>query len=298
MALVTLRSYRDPIDAELDKAGLDAAGIPSVVLDASLVGVNWLYSNALGGVKLKVDEADLDLAREIVDQTDISALTDVRESQLPPGDGDICPSCGSSNVNRSRLLRSAAALSLALGFPLIAWRKRWICSDCGHSWKPVALEAPSDLPEETVEAERSVHERAVYPGSRILIVALIGLAVLGYLEQSIHRRPSTEWAVSSNVRECTQLPESQAYLDRLHQRIIDAWNVPYGTAAHDITLTLIIESDGSLGELTVLRGPGDPYDQTAVDAVRDAQPFGALPNASSCLAGNKLHLNFRFGPGD
>src|SRR5262245_20818794 len=138
---------------------------------------------------------------------------------------------------------------LQIGIPVIAWRKRWICSDCGHSWKPAALESASDLAEETIEAERSVHERRGYPGLRSLFVALIGLAILSYLEQSIgHRsiakpqirdprstaRSSTLPTISrkpsdrvpASPRECLELPESRTYLERVHQRIIEAWKCP------------------------------------------------------------------------
>ena len=99
MALVTLRSYRDPIDAELDKARLDAADIPSVVLDEGLVGLNWLYSDALGGVKLKVHDSALEAAREVVSQTDASL----------PGDG----TAGDRLAQALDLLRLRARAGLA-----------------------------------------------------------------------------------------------------------------------------------------------------------------------------------------
>ena len=59
MALVTLRSYRDLVDAELARAKLESEGIRSFAFDQHIVGVQWLYSFAIGGVKVKVDEADL-----------------------------------------------------------------------------------------------------------------------------------------------------------------------------------------------------------------------------------------------
>src|SRR5215470_17805474 len=121
MALAALRSYRDPIDAGLDQALLDAAGIPSVMLNENLVGIQWLYSNAIGGVKLQVDDSQLALARDVLDRDDSPALESVAENRLPPVDGDICPSCGSSKVQRSRLRKNTAAISLGLGLPLIAW---------------------------------------------------------------------------------------------------------------------------------------------------------------------------------
>jgi hypothetical protein len=186
MTLVTLRSYRDPIEAELDKALLDAAGVPCVLRDEHLASIQWLYSNALGGVKLEVDDANLELAREVLKRDGASELASVPEGRLPSADGDVCPACGSSDVRPSRVHRSSAAISLGIGLPLIAWSRRWICADCGHSWRPVAS-TPADEPRETLEAERSVHESRLYPAFRGLFVALLGLAVLCYLEFRIRR---------------------------------------------------------------------------------------------------------------
>ena len=127
MALVTLRSYRDPIDAELGKARLESAGIPAVILDQHLVSIQWLYSNAVGGVKLTVDESDLDAALQVLGEDRSTDLSNIPEGQSPPIDGDYCPVCGSADVIHSRLQRIAAVASLATGLPFIAWRRRWNC---------------------------------------------------------------------------------------------------------------------------------------------------------------------------
>jgi hypothetical protein len=184
MALVAFRSYRDLIDAELDKTMLDAEGIPATILDENLVAVQWLYSNAIGGVKLAVDEMHLEVARAALDQENSADLLRVPESQSPPADGDNCPSCRSSEIYRSRLFRSAAAISLGIGFPLIAWRRRWFCAGCGHSWKPIRTPV-FEIPQETLDAERSVQERDSYPTIRGFVLALLGLGILYYVQLQI-----------------------------------------------------------------------------------------------------------------
>jgi putative signal transducing protein len=60
MALVTLRTYRNLIDAELAIAQLEAAGIPAVVVDQQLGST---FSAALGEVRVQVDESNLARAR-------------------------------------------------------------------------------------------------------------------------------------------------------------------------------------------------------------------------------------------
>ena|SRR2546427_13207213 len=70
MALVTLRSYRNAIDAEFAKAQLEASGIPAVVVDDHLVSV---LSGAIGEVRVQVDESNLANARALLQQDDPSS---------------------------------------------------------------------------------------------------------------------------------------------------------------------------------------------------------------------------------
>ena len=188
MALVTLRSYRDPIDAELAKSQLVSAGIPAIILDQHLVSIQWLYSNAIGGVKLKVDESDFDAALEVLEDERDADLATIPESQSPPVDGDFCPLCGSSEVRASRVHRTAAALSLATGLPLVAWRRRWICESCSHSWVR-AKPRQSELPERTLQAEEMVHEKRSYPILPVFFAVILGLTILWYVQNQI-RHPS------------------------------------------------------------------------------------------------------------
>jgi putative signal transducing protein len=88
MALVTLRAYRDPIDAELAKTRLEGAGIPAVVADQHLVGMNWLYSVAIGGVKLKVDESDLARARDALREDRSADLRAIPDTESEPAQSE------------------------------------------------------------------------------------------------------------------------------------------------------------------------------------------------------------------
>jgi len=88
MALVALGSYRDPIDAELAKMRLQNAGIPAIVVDQHLISMQWLYSGALGGVKIKVDESDLEIARNVLREDRSADLSSIPESQTPFADGE------------------------------------------------------------------------------------------------------------------------------------------------------------------------------------------------------------------
>jgi hypothetical protein len=186
MALVMLRSYRDPIDAELAKSRLESAGIPALILDKHLASIQWLYSNAIGGAKIEVDESDLDASLELLQEEHSADLAEIPESQSPPVDGDLCPVCSSSMVRASRVHRTAAALSLATSLPFIAWRRRWVCTSCNHSW--VRAKPPrSAVPERTLEAEQLVHEERSYPILPVMFAVILGLAILWYVQIQIRQ---------------------------------------------------------------------------------------------------------------
>jgi hypothetical protein len=64
--LVTLATFNYPAQAHLVKAKLAAAGIKSFVADEMMT--TWLYPTTTGGVRLQIDETDVDQAREILSQ--------------------------------------------------------------------------------------------------------------------------------------------------------------------------------------------------------------------------------------
>lgn len=130
--LITIARYRDFPPAGLDKSILEDHGIPCFLNDHFTVGTNWLYSNAIGGLKLKVREEHVDEAKEILK----SIKTDYQvpiEDQQPIVDG--CPSCGSEDTIIINYTNKFAAISLLIGIPLPFFAKRNKCNACGYRWK-------------------------------------------------------------------------------------------------------------------------------------------------------------------
>ena len=177
MAFVNLASFRDPIDAELAKVKLESADIRAEIADQNLVAVYWLYSRAIGGVKVRVDEADLERAREVLRDDRSDDLLTVPKARGDQEDDERCPHCGSRQTRGSHLQRNVAAFALATGLPIFAWRRRLVCIRCGRSWRRRSTFA-SDVPAETLEAEQQVYERRDYFEVQIVIAALLALAVL------------------------------------------------------------------------------------------------------------------------
>ncbi|ROU02173.1 DUF2007 domain-containing protein [Marinobacter sp. R17] len=92
MSWVTVARYSLPFEAHMARARLDSEGIESMVVDEHTIGMQWLFSDAMGGVRLQVDEALEDRARAILDED----RSDLVDESLAPGQasrdcGDIPP---------------------------------------------------------------------------------------------------------------------------------------------------------------------------------------------------------------
>lgn len=64
--LVTVAVFGSPYEAGMAKSELEACGIPAFIADEFAIGVNPLYSNALGGIKLQVPASYAEEAHQIV----------------------------------------------------------------------------------------------------------------------------------------------------------------------------------------------------------------------------------------
>jgi len=75
MSLETIATFDFLPEAEIVRGRLLAEGIPCQLADQYLVQANWLYSAAVGGIKLRVEAQDAARAREVLAQ-DYSAELD------------------------------------------------------------------------------------------------------------------------------------------------------------------------------------------------------------------------------
>ncbi len=132
---VTIYSHLDLPMAELAKSKLESEGIFCHLANKYHIGVNWLYSQALGGVKVQVHEKDEAKAKEILN-LDESSLVEESEIEFPKLEkDDFCSKCGSTNLSYINNARKAGALALLLNLPLIFFGVQYKCKDCGHKMK-------------------------------------------------------------------------------------------------------------------------------------------------------------------
>ena len=111
---VTVALYVYPWEAQLAKARLETEGIKSLVADENAAGIYG--ANAIGGIKLRVREEDLDRATDL-----LRTLRPIPEIYLVTEEDSLrmrCPSCRSEDL-------------AAEGW----FRRGWSCRACGTAWK-------------------------------------------------------------------------------------------------------------------------------------------------------------------
>jgi len=133
--IVNISSYRDLQDAYLAKGKLESEGIKVFLKNEYTIGVQWLYSGALGGVKLDVPKSQAQQALDIL-REDKSEEIIKQSNNRNIKNNDVCPICKSTNIQYYERSRKFGALTLLTGIPLILFGKRYKCLDCNHKWKP------------------------------------------------------------------------------------------------------------------------------------------------------------------
>jgi len=135
--IITFESYYDPMLAHIIRSRLEANGISCFIADENIIGANPLYNNAVGGVKLKIFEKDIERCREI-----LATEGDLHESDHFEIDNEnntyvVCPYCASTNVtgiakdeNETGMLSSFVNL-----INPFSSQKNWHCNNCQQDFE-------------------------------------------------------------------------------------------------------------------------------------------------------------------
>lgn len=140
--LITIATCNELTEAHILKGRLEAEGILCFLGDEHIVGAQPFYAVAVGGIKLKVPENDVDEAKAILASIQGGHADFILdEIELAPpmqehAQAQICPHCGSDNIAEEKYNKTVFSLSyLFLGFPLPFLNRRYKCYNCGHQWK-------------------------------------------------------------------------------------------------------------------------------------------------------------------
>ena len=140
--IVVFQSYYNPIEASIIKERLMANGIRCFLSDEHTSTINPLYNQALGGVKLRLFEEDVQSAKSILaDEVMEINLEEIgvedSDEQLPDvaSVDQVCINCGSSNVGYVHSTkRRFSVFTMIISFLLFVYpfkaRKSHHCFDC------------------------------------------------------------------------------------------------------------------------------------------------------------------------
>ena len=83
---------------------------------------------------------------------------------------------------------------------------------------------------------------------------------------------------------CFQKPEVQAYLSQVQSRTLERWVLPPSVSSdQQVTLRFKLDVAGSASNVSLVRASDNALGLSAVDALRSASPFPAMPDSARCL---------------
>jgi hypothetical protein len=146
--LITIRTFRDPSDAIMAKSVLDSAEVPCFLKDENTVRIQWVWSNLIGGIRLQVRPADVEIAEQLLSQ-EVAPTIELEDGKVY--EQPRCPYCTSLDIRfeaQNENVRLAPILGLAsilAGVPIAFPKNRWTCRTCGREWNDSASKGiPSD----------------------------------------------------------------------------------------------------------------------------------------------------------
>ena len=135
MTFVTIKTFDNAMSAHILKASLEGNGIPCYLFDENIVTTNPLYTNLVGGIKLKVAAPDEQAALEVLKAIEETPYTDNDDHVIR------CPNCQSTNIISG--LQSAKGwlpklwffVAIAIGIYPLNHNRVYHCKECDTEFK-------------------------------------------------------------------------------------------------------------------------------------------------------------------
>lgn len=136
-------TFTNPQEAYIAKGYLESEGIESFILDDLTVQVNFLYSNAIGGVKVLVRGADYERGIEILEKggyLNLNNADPISKFNVVISDKKTdkkkCPYCQSDNIGKKKGLNIlSAVIYIILGLFVPIYKSTYRCYDCENEWR-------------------------------------------------------------------------------------------------------------------------------------------------------------------
>lgn len=130
MTFETIKVFSNAMEAHILKAALEGQGITCYLFDENIVSMNPLYSNVVGGIKLKVASEDKEIALQVLKEIDETPYTDNDDHVIK------CPKCLSTNIvaghqtARGWLPKLWFFIAISIGIFPLNHKRVYRCKDC------------------------------------------------------------------------------------------------------------------------------------------------------------------------
>lgn len=129
---VTVKTFDTSVNAHLFRIELENEGIESFIYDEETITMDPLLSNAIGGIKVKINAKDIERTKEF--------LAKREEENNPP-----CPNCGSKRImtnfrsfkSASGIISAIAAFLFTIFPPMFKTVNK--CLDCNHEFEALDM---------------------------------------------------------------------------------------------------------------------------------------------------------------
>jgi len=91
--------------------------------------------------------------------------------------------------------------------------------------------------------------------------------------------------------DCLKRSEVKAYVEQIKQRVLSRWSLPYAVKDAKVQLQFRVDAAGSATGIEFVGGD-NALGASAIDAMRSASPFPALPDRARCLTNKKITATF------
>lgn len=129
MDYISIYSFTNYIDANIMLGRMKDAGIECWLKNENTTTIMPIWTTAMGGIQLMVEESDVQGATEILQQ--------IKEEKKQ---FNTCPKCGSHDVEYINSIRKpvnwlSAAVTFLLGDVALMPEQRYHCFNCGCEYK-------------------------------------------------------------------------------------------------------------------------------------------------------------------
>ena len=139
--MVLLISFTYPHEAHMAANYLESEGVLTTIQDELTVQVDNFYSNAIGGVKLLVNQDDYQIGQALLIKGGyIQPQAKIEPPEIVPFTATTnikeCPFCHSKNIGINRTPHIVSIILMFIMHALFPFfKKRYYCFECEKTWK-------------------------------------------------------------------------------------------------------------------------------------------------------------------